>query len=88
MRVMPPGLRDAFGKWQLLADEMVQARNTIIHRDPSSPPTSFRETVRIAGHFGLTVHVALAQALGVPDDVIANRLQMQPPYQDWLSYRR
>lgn len=88
MRAMPTSLRDAFGKWQGLADNMVLARNAIIHRDPSSPAPSFRETVRVTGHFQLTVHVALLQALGVPDDVIAQRLQMQSPYQLWLSYRR
>ncbi len=89
MRAMPPGLRDAFGKkWQLLADEMVEARNAIIHRDPNAAAPDFRETVRIAGHFLMTVHVALSQALAVPDDVIVQRLQAQRPYQDWLSYRR
>lgn len=54
MRQMPPQLRDAFGKWQERADRMVIARNAIIHRDPSSPAPSFRETVQIAGEFGLT----------------------------------
>jgi hypothetical protein len=89
MRAMPAGLRDVFGKkWQALADEMVEARNAIIHRDPSTPARDFRETVRITGHFILTVHVAILQTLGVPDDVIVSHLHMQEPYQSWLSYRR
>lgn len=86
IRNMPPGLRDAFGKWQALADHMVLARNAIIHRDPASPPPSFRETIRIVGHFQLTLHVAILQALGVDDDLISLRLQMQQPYQTWLRY--
>ncbi len=88
MRGMPPALRDAFGKWQGVVDEMVDARNALIHRDPTSPVPPFREIVRVTGHFGLTLHSALLQAIGVPDAAIANRLQMQPPYQEWLSYRR
>jgi hypothetical protein len=83
VRDMPPPLRDAFGKWKPRVDRMTDLRNAIIHRDRSTAP-SFLDVVEVTGHFGMTIHAALLRAIGIPDDVIADRLQAQPFYQDWL----
>ena len=77
MRAMPPSLRNAFGRWQNLADDMVGARSLAIiftvTRAASWTPSSGDGPCR-RDISRRTAHVALLQALSIPDDVIAHSI--------------